>query len=209
MIIKNFSVFSRSNSALFVAVLASFCVSATNIALAQPVATQPAKQSNAAPKAANKSAVADPVTIKLDRKKVTIAEGKEVLLPATTAKPGEMIEETATYTNPSKKNTRRLSEATLPVPQYTEPILSSIKPANVMASTDGKTFAAVPLKRKVRQANGVVIEQPVPLTEYRFLRWSGIDLAPEKQFVATARFKLNESPAAVEENNTKAAKPTK
>jgi hypothetical protein len=133
--------------------------------------------------------VVDPIDIKLERKKVTVAEGKEVLVSATTAKPGEVIEETATYTNPSKKNTRRV-EATLPVPQYTEPVLGSITPANVKASTDGTTFATIPLKRKVRQPNGVVLEQAVPLSEYRFLRWGAIELAPEKKFIASARFRL-------------------
>jgi hypothetical protein len=141
-------------------------------------------------------ATAEPVDIKLERKKVTIAEGKEVLGSASLAKPGDVIEEVATYTNLSKKNTRRV-EATLPVPQYTEPVLGSILPANAKASADGTTFAAIPLKKKVRQANGVMIEQPVPLAEYRFLRWSAIELAPEKKFVASARFRLLENAAPV------------
>jgi hypothetical protein len=153
---------------------------------AQPAPSQPA---NAAKSAKAPTNVVDPIDIKLERKKVTVAEGKEVLVPATTAKPGEVIEETATYTNPSKKNIRRV-EATLPVPQFTEPVLGSITPANVKASTDGMTFAEIPLKRKVRQPNGVVLEQAVPLSEYRFLRWSAIELAPEKKFVASARFRL-------------------
>jgi hypothetical protein len=141
-------------------------------------------------------AAVEPVDIKLERKKVTVLEGKEVLGSASIAKPGDVIEEVATYTNLSKKNTRRV-EATLPVPQYTEPVLSSILPANAKASTNGTTFATIPLKKKVRQANGVMIEQPVPLAEYRFLRWSAIELAPEKKFVASARFRLLENVAPV------------
>lgn len=131
----------------------------------------------------------EPVDIKLDRKKVTIAEGKEVLASATQARPGDVLQDTATYTNLSKKNTRRV-EATLPVPPFTEPMLGSIIPSNAKASIDGTSFAAIPLRRQVRQANGVMLEQVVPLAEYRFLRWSAIELAPEKKFIASARFRM-------------------
>ena len=155
-----------------------------------------------ATKAANKPAnnVVDPIDIKLERKKVTSVDGKEVLVAATVAKPGEVIEETVTYLNPSKKNTRRV-EATLPVPQYTEPLLTSIQPTAATASTDGKSFSAIPLKRKVRQPNGVTLEQAVPLSEYRFLRWSAIELTPEKKFVASARFRLIDGTSATKSAN--------
>ena len=169
-------------------------VLAIGLAFSFGVTAQPVAAPSAPAKAASK--VVDPITIKLERKKVTLAEGKEVLIAATTAKPGEVIEETATYNNPSKKSTRRV-EATLPVPQYTQPLLGSILPAEVKASTDGKVFASIPLKRKIKQPNGVTVEQDVPLSEYRFLRWSAVELAPEKQFVVSARFKLNENAPAV------------
>lgn len=138
-----------------------------------------------------KSQSSNPVEIKLERKKVVVLDGKEVLSSANVAKPGEVIEETATYFNRSKRNFK--VEATLPVPQYTELVTGSALPAAAKASVDGKTFAAIPLKRKVKQANGVVVEQLVPLTEYRFLRWSAIDLGPEKSFMASARFKLTDA----------------
>ncbi len=136
---------------------------------------------------------AEPLTIKLERKKVTQADGKELLVNAAEAKPGDVIEETATYTNTSKKNLR--ADATLPVPQYTELIVASVKPSNVLASIDGTTFSPMPLKRKVKQANGVVLEQIVPVIEYRFLRWKGVDLGPEKIFVVSARFRLYDNTA--------------
>ncbi len=136
---------------------------------------------------------AEPLTIKLERKKVTQADGKELLVTAAEAKPGDVIEETAIYTNTSKKNLR--ADATLPVPQYTELIVASVKPSNVLASIDGVTFSAMPLKRKVKQANGVVLEQVVPVIEYRFLRWKAVDLGPEKTFIVSARFRLYDNPA--------------
>lgn len=165
------------------------------ISLSMGASAQPASAPKATPAKSANSKVVDPITINLERKKVTLAEGKELLMVAPTMKPGEVFEETATYTNPSKKNTRRV-EATLPIPAYTQPILASIRPAGAKASTDGKVFSAIPLKRKITQANGVVIEQDVPLNEYRFLRWAGIELLPEKQFVAAARFKLNDNAPA-------------
>ncbi len=189
-----------SKSILHIAV---FFTSATvSMLICENVAAQTTP--SVAPKAADtKSAkpAAEPVDIKLERKKVTVVEGKDVLGSASLAKPGDVIEEVATYTNLSKKNTRRL-EATLPVPQYTEPVLASILPANAKASTNGTTFATIPLKKKVRQANGVMIEQPVPLAEYRFLRWSAIELAPEQKFVASARFRLLENVASATTNTT-------
>lgn len=155
-----------------------------------------AQTSASAAKPATKSGATrapEPMSIKLERKKVTQVDGKELLVAAAEAKPGEVIEETATYANTSKKNLR--ADATLPVPQYTELIVASVKPSNVFASIDGTTFSPMPLKRKVKQANGVVLEQVVPVIEYRFLRWKGVDLGPEKTFVASARFRLYDSTA--------------
>jgi hypothetical protein len=132
----------------------------------------------------------DPIEIRLERKKVAVVDGKEVLVSASAAKPGDLIEETATYTNRSKKTFR--VEATLPVPQYTEFVSGTANPAGVRASTDGKSYSVLPLKRQTKSANGVVVEQLVPVGEYKSLRWSAISLAPEKQFVASARFRLRD-----------------
>ena len=144
--------------------------------------------------AATKPAVANPVEIRLERKKVVVADGKETLVSADSAKPGDLIEETATYTNRSKKTFR--VEATLPVPTFTEFVAGTATPANAMASADGKTFSSMPLKRQVKKPNGVMTEEIVATSEYKSLRWGAINLAPEKQFVASARFRLRESSTA-------------
>ncbi len=148
-------------------------------------------QNSAAKLVTKPNAEKEPIQIRLERKKVTKVDGNEVLVVATEAKPGEVFEEKATYNNQSKKNLR--VDARLPVPQYTELIVSSVKPAKAKASVDGTTFEDIPLKRKVKQANGVVLEQVVPVIEYRFLRWDGVDLGPEKTFIVSARFKLTEN----------------
>lgn len=132
----------------------------------------------------------EPVDIQLTRNKVVVVDGKESLQSAATAKPGEVLEEVATYTNKSSGQVRSLV-ATLPVPMNTEPLLASVKPGNALASTDGKNFSPIPLKRKLKRADGVEIEQPVPLNEYRFFRWQAGDLAAGKSLVFSARFKVS------------------
>lgn len=110
--------------------------------------------------------------------------GKETATEAKQAKPGDVVEYRATYTNASKSTVRGLA-ATLPIPadmQFTGNAL----PAGAEASTDGKTFAAMPLKRKV--ADKVV---DVPLAEYRALRWRVADLPAGKGVVVSARTRVN------------------
>ncbi|MCY7387485.1 MAG: hypothetical protein LH481_05370 [Burkholderiales bacterium] len=145
--------------------------------------------------AATVQTVAEPLQINLVRSKVVLDGSREVLESAAVAKPGEILEEVATYTNTSKAALKKL-EATLPVPPNTELVMASVKPSNAKASTDGKTFSALPLTRKIKQANGVEVELPVPLSEYRYLRWYPGELAPNKPISFSARFKVADSPVA-------------
>ena len=93
--------------------------------------------------ASAQKAPTDPLQIKLVRTKVVQDKGREVMDSAAVAKPGEILEDVATYTNTSKGSLKNLV-ATLPVPANTEIVLASVKPANAKASTDGKTFSAMP-----------------------------------------------------------------
>ena len=136
---------------------------------------------------------ADPLEIKLVRSKVTSNKGTEVMESAAIAKPGEILEEVATYTSTSRSTLKNL-EATLPVPRNTELILASVKPANARASIDGKTFSKLPLTRKVRNPSGVEVEVLVPVSEYLFLRWYPGEIAPNKPLVFSARFKVSDTP---------------
>jgi hypothetical protein len=137
----------------------------------------------------------NPLEITLARVKIAIENGKEVSQKADIAKPGDVIEEVATYKNTSSGALKDFVPM-LPVPPNTELILGSIKPSNAKASTDGKTFSDMPLKRKVRQANGVEVEQPVPLSDYRYLRWYPGEIGAGKSQVYSARFKLSDGAAA-------------
>jgi uncharacterized repeat protein (TIGR01451 family) len=149
----------------------------------------------AAQKVVTKNATDNALDIRLERSKVVIVAGKESLEDASTAKPGDVLQDLATYTN---KSSRTLSGvvATLPVPLNTELVMNTVTPA-ARASVDGTNFFAVPLKRKVKQASGVEVEQAVALSEYRYLRWYPGELEPKQSIVFSARFKVAEGAAGV------------
>jgi hypothetical protein len=147
-------------------------------------------------KAVTKNAADNPLDIRLERSKVVIVAGKESLQNAATAKPGDVLQDLATYTN---KSSRTLSgvEATLPVPLNTELVMSTVTPPTARASVDGTNFFAMPLKRKIKQANGVEVEQVVALSEYRYLRWYPGELGPKQSVVFSAQFRVAEVAAGV------------
>lgn len=129
------------------------------------------------------------VESRLEVSKVVVKEGKEALEPAGTARPGDILHYVATYSNKGRAGVTNL-EATLPIPPSTELLIDSIRPAGAKASTGGSTFSDVPLKRKVRQANGAEFEQVVPAREYRSLRWYPGALAAGASVSFSARVKV-------------------
>ena len=128
----------------------------------------------------------DPVKVNLQVFKVASVNGKESLVQSKTVKPGETLEYRATYSNVSKKNISNLA-ATLPVPKGMEFVSQSAKPAAVDASVDGQLFAPVPLMRK-KLSGG---EEPVPMSEYRALRWKSVDLPAGKSYEVSARMRVS------------------
>lgn len=131
----------------------------------------------------------NPVESRLDARKVTVsADGKETLAAAESARPGDLIEYTATYRNSGTGAVRNL-EATLPIPADTELVAGSVKPAASRASLDARSFAPVPLKRKAVAA-GREVESEVPLREYRALRWAPADLAAGQIATYSARVRV-------------------
>lgn len=129
------------------------------------------------------------VDTKLEARRVVVKDGKEQLEPAATAKPGDIIEYVATYTNKGRGGVSNL-EATLPVPANTELIIASLAPKGPKASTGGSAYGDIPLKRKVRQPNGTEVEQEIPAREYRSLRWYPGSLAAGASVAFTARVKV-------------------
>jgi len=162
-----------SKSEMFFKTLATVLM----LAIAVPVAAQGSAKSA--------------IETRLEARKVTrLPDGRESLVDADTAKPGDVIEYVVTYHNVSNEAVRNL-QATLPIPQPTEYIAGSAKPALATASVDAKTFEAVPLKRKVLR-DGRDVEEAVALREYRYLRWSAPDLGPGKTLTYTARVRVLE-----------------
>jgi len=165
----------------------SSLIAAAALAFAGLTTAQTAPAAKAAPKAL----APEPVDVKLERQKITVVNGKEVAESSAVAKPGDILQDTVTYTNKSKNAVTKL-EANLPIPPNTELVLGSLNPNTAKASIDGVNFAALPLKRKVKQANGVEIEVNVPIVEVRYLRWYPGDLAAGKALVFSARFKVSD-----------------
>ena len=135
-------------------------------------------------------------------KVVAEAGGKESFQPAATVKPGELLEYRLDYHNKGDEAARGL-EVTLPIPEGLEYMPGSAQPGAPRASLDGKVFQAIPLKRKVKQADGKEVEQLVPAAEYRFLRWSPTDLAAGQHAKYSARMRVISSTAAVPQAATR------
>lgn len=106
------------------------------------------------------------------------ADGKITYQTVSNAPVGTVIQYKATYTNSINKDINDLA-VTLPIPTNTT-FTGEAYPASAQASTDGKNYADMPLKRKV---DGKIVK--VPFSEYRTLRWN-IKLLPANKSAAVA-----------------------
>lgn len=130
------------------------------------------------------------VTSTLSAQRVEMVEGKAVLKPAAQSRPGEVIEYTGAYRNAGTTAVSAL-QAVVPVPVGTTFIAGSAQPAANQASTDGTRFAALPLVRMVRQADGSDRKEVVPLAEYRALRWDVGTLGAGTSTVVSLRVRID------------------
>lgn len=145
---------------------------------------------NAGQKAALTAAVrTPPLKITLARQKITMVEGRETAVAADFAKPGDVLEETATYANVSSAPLK-VTEATLPVPANTILQVQSVRPAGAMASLDGRRFEPLPIKRKSAQPGASPAETEVDPGAYRFIRWTPGEIGPGKAVTFSARFRV-------------------
>ena len=143
----------------------------------------------AAPTVTSASAKND-LAISLTAKKVVVqADGKEKLIAAERAFPGEVIQYDAQYVNQSAKPLTSVAPM-LPIPNGMEFVPQSASPAPSEASLDGRQFEPLPIMRKVRMPSGEEKEIEVPATEYRALRWKAGDLAAGATTTITARTRL-------------------
>jgi len=135
------------------------------------------------------------VTVHLSANRVTKLVGREVLIPAETARPGETLEYRAVYRNEGPREARSFL-ATLPIPHGTSYLPGTASPGRVEASLDGRTFALVPLTRVVKGADGRDVVREVPVAEYRALRWSLGSLGIHQARAVTARVRIQTSEVA-------------
>lgn len=131
----------------------------------------------------------DDVAVSLTAQRVTTSNGKEALVSAEQALPGEVIEYRATYKNQGSAMVKDLF-ATLPVPAGLSYLPKTAQPTRLLASTDGRTFEAVPLKRRVKQIDGREAVVVVPVAEYRYLRWSIGTLGAKESRTVRARMRV-------------------
>ena len=130
------------------------------------------------------------VSVVLTAHRVTVVDGKEVLGPAEQATPGDVIEYRAQYRNDGAQAVKQLA-ATLPIPKGTEFLPRTALPQQLFASTDGKSFAPAPLRRRVTLADGRQVMRDVPLSEYRALRWSLGTLPARQTRTVAARVRVS------------------
>ncbi len=126
-------------------------------------------------------------------RRVVDGEGRESLLDAASARPGDVIEYVATYRNTGKAAIRGL-KATLPIPAETELIPGSARPAPAQASLDGRAFSDLPLHRTVTR-NGQPVREPVPPREYRALRWVAGELGGGNSLTFSLRVRVIGGPS--------------
>lgn len=131
------------------------------------------------------------VKVTLMANRVTIeSNGKEALAEAREVKPGDVLEYRAVYRNQGKQAVQNVL-AVLPVPDDSlSYVPASANPQRVWASLDGRTFEVVPLMRMVTLSDGKRESRPVPVSEYRYLRWNLGELKPGAQAVVTARMRM-------------------
>ncbi len=138
---------------------------------------------------------ADGVTVELTASRVTKEKGKDVHAPAEQARPGDLLEYKALYKNEGTSEARGLM-ATLPIPRGTQFVAGTASPRRVEASLDGRTFAPIPLTRKVRLADGRTVTREVPATEYVALRWALGALPAHQSREVTARVRIEPTQVA-------------
>lgn len=130
------------------------------------------------------------VSVVLTARRITVVDGKETKSPAEQARPGDVIEYRAEYRNDSASPVRQLA-ATLPVPNGMEYLPRTAAPQTLLASLDGTKFEPVPLKRRMRLADGREVTREVPAAEYRYLRWPLGTLGQRQSREVAARVRVS------------------
>jgi len=131
-----------------------------------------------------------PVTVEMQVYQVVQdKQGVEKRVAAEQAKPDDLLEYVALYENHTQQAIQGLN-ATLPIPEGVVFVAASERPRGALASVDGLHFEAMPLKKRMQQADGTWKEVLIPLASYRFLRWNFQQLDAKKKQAVSARVRL-------------------
>lgn len=126
----------------------------------------------------------EPLTVDFSvLKQVASETGASAWVAGQEAKPGDLLQYTAVYTNSGQ---RRLSsiKAIIPIPAEVSCLVETAQPTPTEASLDGVAF--VPWE--VALAAVADTENPASI---RSIRWSVAELQPEAKFEASVRAKVN------------------
>jgi uncharacterized repeat protein (TIGR01451 family) len=149
--------------------------------LAQQKST-PASTAAAATDSADSAVKAD-----LTQMLVVVENGKEILKPTKTVKPGDVIEYRVVYTNQSRRAVNDL-QAQLPLPEGLEYQAKSARPAgSVSMATKGGMFAREPLMKEL--AGGK--KEAVSYADYRQVRWNLGSIAAGAKLEVSARARVS------------------
>lgn len=122
----------------------------------------------------------------------TTAKGQAVA-KAEQAKPGDVLSYQVRYQNTGTQVARKVV-ATLPIPATGLVFMSGTAlPEGATASTDGRNFDALPLKRWVVLPGGQREQRLVPVREYRALRWDLGELQPGQERKVSARMRVDDA----------------
>ncbi len=132
------------------------------------------------------------VKAELTQMLVLVENGKEVLKPTKSVKPGDLIEYRVVYTNQSRRMVNDM-QAQLPLPEGLEYQAKSARPApSAQMATQGGMFAREPLMRDA--AGGK--KEAVSLADYRQVRWNLGQIAAGAKVEVSVRARVSTGVAA-------------
>lgn len=124
--------------------------------------------------------------------KITVDDkGNETAEETTKVTPGDTLEYRLKYTN-NDVGAITMLKPILPIPVGMEFIKGSPIPAieGASVSNTGNDFQSLPLTRQIRQPNGTVVTEEVPVREYRRLQWMIESLDVGESVILVARVKV-------------------
>ena len=136
------------------------------------------------------------VRAQLSAHQVRIERGSEVFSDAEQAKPGDIIEYRAVYTNDGGAAIRDV-HGTMAVPEGTAYLSGSARPPRFETRLSGEAgYRIAPPTREIVDANGAARTVAIPAANYRELRWALGELRPGQAKTVSARVRVGTATTA-------------